>query len=222
MPADVVLVRARVPPKDVQHPARVLERLAAVVALDEADHLRGDLALVLEASDLRSQTCQQQARFRTARDQTYLQAREKPERHLRLRVDELLLHELERRERPLELLPLERVLACPLHAVLERAHRAPRDAVARVVQAAKRRAEALAVREECVAGHGDVVHEDRAGERAAQGELVLDRGRGEALHALLEDEPADFVVPLAARPDDEDVAVVVESAQDSTGTRCVQ
>ena len=64
------------------------------------------------------------------------------------------------------------------------------------------------MREERVVRDRDVVHEDRARERAAERELVLDGRRGEALHALLENEPADLVVPLAARPDDEDVTVV--------------
>ena len=213
VPADMVLVRARVPAQNVQHPARVLERLTAVVALDEADHLRSDLALVLEPSDLRSSTRQKRTpRHSTETPRpwrpTHLQAREQPKRDLRLRIDQLLLHELERRKRPLELRALERVLARAVYAVLERAHRAPRDAEPRVVQAAEGRAEALPVREERVVRDRDVVHEDRASERAAEGELVLDGRRGEAFHALLENEAADLVVPLAARPDDEDVTCI--------------
>ena len=53
----------------------------------------------------------------------------------------------------------------------------------------------------------DVVHEDGAGERAAERELVLDRRCGEAFRALFEEEAADFVVPFAARPDNKEVTV---------------
>ncbi len=114
----------------------------------------------------------------------HLQARQQPERDFRLCIHELLLYELERRERALELLALERVLARPVHAVLERAHRAPRDPEPRVVQAAEGRAEALPVREQRVVRDLHVVHEDRAGERAPQRELVLDRWRAQAFGAL--------------------------------------
>ena len=62
----------------------------------------------------------------------------KPERDLGLHVGELLLHELGRRERPAELLAVERVLAGAVPAILRRAHDAERDAVARAGEAAER------------------------------------------------------------------------------------
>ena len=48
-----------------------------------------------------------------------------------MRVRELLLHELERCERPLELVPLERVFPGLRQTCLERAHHAPGDPEAR-------------------------------------------------------------------------------------------
>ena len=62
------------------------------------------------------------------------------------------------------------------------------------------------MREERIAPDGYAVHENGASERAAEGELVLDGWRAEAPGALLEQEAAYFVIPLAARPDDEEVA----------------
>jgi hypothetical protein len=44
-----------------------------------------------------------------------------------------------------------------------------------------------------------------AGDGGAQAELALDLRRGEALHALLEDEAADLAVVGLDRPDDEHV-----------------
>jgi hypothetical protein len=114
---DVVLVGDAVAAVHVAGDARDVERLAAVVALDQRDHL-GALALVDQAADA----------------QRALQA----ERDLGLHVGELLLDELVGGERPAELLAVERVLARRVPAELGRAHRAPGDAVARAVEAAER------------------------------------------------------------------------------------
>src|SRR5206468_11110420 len=92
-----------------------VERLAAGVALHDRRDLGRVLALVLEA----------------AQTQASLQ----PERDLGLHVGELLLDQLVRRERPAELLPVERVLARSVPAEFRGAQGAPRDAVARVVEA---------------------------------------------------------------------------------------
>ena len=86
------------------------------------------------------------------------------QRRLGLRVRELLLHELERRERALKLVPLECVRERAVDAVLERAHDAPRDAVARRVQAREGGAEPLGFGEERVVRDAHRVHEDGAGE----------------------------------------------------------
>lgn len=58
-----------------------------------------------------------------------------------MRVRELLLHELERRERSRELVPLERVFPGLRKTRLERAHHTPGDPVARAVEAGESGAE---------------------------------------------------------------------------------
>ena len=88
-----------------------VERLAAVVALDQRDHLRLGVAFVLEPADA--------------------QARLEAERDLGLHVGELLLDQLVGGERPAELLAVERVVARLLPAEFGRAQGAPGDAVAR-------------------------------------------------------------------------------------------
>src|SRR6185503_16223549 len=95
---------------------------AAVVALDQRDHLGLGLALVLEAAD----------------PQAGLEA----ERDLGLHVGELLLDQLVGGKRPAELLAVEGVVARLLPAEFGGAHGAPGDAVAGVVEAAERSAEA--------------------------------------------------------------------------------
>ena len=95
-----------------------MEGLPAVVPLHDADHLRRGATGVLQSSD--AQAC--------------LQAKG----YLRMRVRELLLHELERRERPRELVPLERIFPGLCETGLERAHHAPGDPVARTVEAGER------------------------------------------------------------------------------------
>lgn len=147
MAADMVLVRTSVPTEDVQDSARVFQRLATVIALHDADHLGRELARVLEASDL--------------------QAGVQSEDGFRLGVDQLLLDELEGRERPVELVALQGIFFCARNAVFQRTNCSPRDTkpaafllflilergttnVPRVVQASKWCLEALAMRQKCV------------------------------------------------------------------------
>lgn len=68
-----------------------------------------------------------------------------------MRIRELLLHELERRERPAKLVSLERILPGLRETRLERAHHAPGDPVARNVEAGERGAQT-----DC-AGHQGIV-----------------------------------------------------------------
>lgn len=199
------LVRSRVPAQDVQEYPCVMERLAAIVPLHDTDHLRRRATGVLQPADA----------------QAGLQA----ERDLRVCVGELLLHELERRERALELVPLERVLPGLRETRLERAHHAPRYPVARAVEAGERRAEADGAGHQGVLRRFDVVHEYRSCRGRAQRELVANSWRGEPLHALviyttpsetvervgktptclLEDEPAHLTVPLTPGPNYENI-----------------
>ena len=82
------------------HP-RDIESLAAIVALDDGDHLRSHPPLVEQSS--------------------HAQCALQSQRNLSLHVSELFLHELCGGERPAELLAVERVLASALPAVLGRA-----------------------------------------------------------------------------------------------------
>ena len=49
-------------------------------------------------------------------------------------------------------------------------------------------------------GHLHILHDDHPGDRGPQGELALDLGRGQALHAALKDEAAHLPV-VALGPD---------------------
>jgi len=191
-----------------------MKRLAAIVPLHDADHLRRGASDILQPPDA--------------------EARLQAEGDLRVRVGELLLHELERCERALELVPLERVLPGPRQTCLEHAHHAPRYAVSRAVQAGERRAESDGAGHQGVVRCFDVVHEDGPRRGRAQRELVADFCRGESLHALvncktfhsetreslaclLEDEPADLTVPLTPGPNNEDIPIARKAKEANPG-----
>src|SRR5262245_39248151 len=127
MAHDVELERDAVAAVHVARHAGDVQRLADICPLDDGDHLRRHLALVEEAADA----------------QGALQA----ERDLRLHVGELLLHQLRCRQRPAELLALQRVLARPVPAILRRPHGPPGDAVAGAVEAPERAREPRDVRQ---------------------------------------------------------------------------
>ena len=104
------------------------------------------------------------------------------------------MHELIGGERPAELLAVERVLPGGVPAELGSAHRAPGDAEAGAVQAAKRAGQSGHVRQQIFRRHEHVLHHDLAGDRGAQAELALDPRRGEAFHPALQHEAADDTV----------------------------
>src|SRR5437763_1501289 len=78
------------------------------------------------------------------------QASHYPEGDLGLHIDELLLDQLVAGERPAELAPSERVVARRVPAKFGGAERAPGDAVAGVIEAGERPAQALHIREDIV------------------------------------------------------------------------
>src|SRR5579862_9788788 len=94
-----------------------VQRLAAIVTLDQGDHLRRPSSIVHKPA--------------------YAQRRLQSERDLRLHVCELFLHELRCGERPAELLAVECVVARAPPAILRRAHCAPRNSVARSIKTAE-------------------------------------------------------------------------------------
>ena len=73
-----------------------------------------------------------------------------------------------------------------------RADRAPRDAVARLVQAHQRRLQAAASGQEVLFGDVAVVEDELGRDRGAQRVLALDLGRAEPGRPLLDEEPADL------------------------------
>src|SRR3954453_8608960 len=86
---------------------RDIERLAAIVALQHRDRLGRAASLVLEAAEPN--------------------ARDGPERALGLHVDELFLDQLVGGERPIELAPVERVVARRMPAEFGSAEHSPGD-----------------------------------------------------------------------------------------------
>lgn len=90
----------------------MLKRFPTIVALHYAHHLGRQPARFLET--------------------THLEARLETQRDFGLRVDQLLLDELERREGALELFTLERVRERPLYAIFQRADGPPGNTVPNV------------------------------------------------------------------------------------------
>ena len=124
VPSDVVLVAGCIPTQDIEQNAGMLQCLAAVVALHEADHLRRNLSLVLQPPHL-PYPLRQRSILTRGTERAHLQAGVETKYDLRLGVDEFLLHQLEGGERSAELLPLERVLASAVYAIFECAHSTP-------------------------------------------------------------------------------------------------
>ena len=94
-----------------------VERLAAIVALDDGDHLRRELVFIHQAADS--------------------QRAEQTERDFRLHVGELLLEELRAGQRLAELLPVEAILASTMPAIFGCAENTPGDAIAGAIEAAE-------------------------------------------------------------------------------------
>ena len=181
----VVLVRHPVAAVHVAGGAGDIQGLAAGVALGQRDRFRRGAALV-------HQPAQAQASLQADGD-------------LGLHVGQLLLDQLVGGQGPAELLALQGVVARRMPAELGGTERAPGDAVAGPVEAAEGPLEALHVGQQVLLRDLDVVHDDLAGDRGPQRELAFDLGRREALHALFQDEAADFVLGLGLGPDHEDV-----------------
>ena len=124
-------------------------------------------------------------------------------RDLGQHLGELVLDELERRDRLAELDARQRVVARRLEAAHRRAERAPGDAEARLREAIERRLQALGLRQDVRLRDPHVLQDELGRDRRAQRPLAVLQRRGEARRALLDQEPADDAVEL--RPDDGDV-----------------
>ena len=151
-----------------------VQRLAAVIALDQADHFRRGLAFV----------------HQPAHAQRGLQA----QGDFGLHIGQLQLHQLGGGQRAVELLAVQRVLAGGVPAEFRRAHGAPGDAVAGLVQAAKRAFQAFDIRQQVVVRHKHIVHDDFAGDRRAQRELAVNLRHAQARHAAIQNKATDFAL----------------------------
>mmetsp|Transcript_19535 Transcript_19535/g.28172 ORF Transcript_19535/g.28172 Transcript_19535/m.28172 type:complete len:354 (+) Transcript_19535:133-1194(+) len=184
VPDDVVLVRNAVPSQHVPGLPGHLQGLAAVVALDHADHLGHVLVGINQPPH---PECSLQA-----------------EGDLGVHVCQLQLHQLVAGEGCPKLLALQDVLPSLLHAELCSSHGSPGDAVASVVQAGEGPRQSLHGWEHVFSGHLHVFHENHASVGSPQGELAFNlRGR-QSGHALLEDESPD-VARVVLCPNHEDV-----------------
>ena len=105
MTHDVVFLADAIAAMHVARGTRNIERLAAIVALDDGDHLRRELALIHQAA--------------------HLQRALQPERNLGHRVGKLFLDQLRLRQRLAELHTIQRVLPRTMHAVFSRSKNAP-------------------------------------------------------------------------------------------------
>src|SRR5216684_7405131 len=124
----VVLVRDAVAAMHVAGGAGDVERLAAIVALQDRDHFGGVAARILEPPEA-------QARVQTKGD-------------FGLHVDELLLDQLVGGERAAELPALERIVARGVPAELGGAERPPSYPIARAVEAGERAAQPFDLRQQ--------------------------------------------------------------------------
>ena len=176
---DVILIDDAVAAVHVAGHPRDIQRLAAVVALQQADHLRRGVVLVHQPPEP--------------------QHRVQAERDLGLHVRQLLLDQLRRRQRAAEHHALQRVLPRRMPAELRRAQRAPGNAVARVVEAGERAAQPLDRRQPVLRRDEHVLHHDHAGDRCPQREFPLDLRLRQARHAAFQDEAAD-VAGIVLRP----------------------
>src|SRR5260370_9446763 len=151
-----------------------VERLAAIVALEDRDHLGRVLPHVLEPAEA-------QASVQTEGD-------------CGLHVDELFLDQLVGGERAPELTPIERIVARRMPAELGGAERSPGDPVAGAVEARERATQPTDARQQVLFRDEYLVHHNLAGGGRAQAELALDLRGAKPLHALFQDEAADYLV----------------------------
>ena len=184
MPDDGVLERHAVGSEDGPRRARDLQRPADVAHLAEAHLLGPQRPGVLHPSEVK----------RHKRSPVQL------ERHLR----ELLLRELVGGDRLPEDDALLRVLERGLEACPSRAHRAPDDPEASLVQAGERPAQGRRLRKDVVVRHADILEDELRRHGGPERELAVDLGRREAGHPFLDDEAADRTV-VGSRPDDRDI-----------------
>ena len=186
VPHDLEIFGNAIAAVHVPRHARHIQRLAAVVALHQADHFRCRAAFVHQPSDA----------------QRPLQA----QRDLCHHIGKLQLEQLRLRQGPAELVAVQPVLPGGMPAEFCGPHHAPADAVARPVQAAERAFQTFDIRQQSVFTNLDILHHDLAGDAGPQRQLAADlRGR-QALHPFFKDKALDLAaMRLGLCPDHEDI-----------------
>jgi len=183
---DVVLVADTVTSEHVARISGNVERLAARVALDHGDHLGSNLAHILQTTDL----------------QASLQA----QGDLSVGIGHLLLHQLEASKRDAELLAVQGVVASLGQAKLGGTEGTPGNTETSIVQASEGSLKTMDLGQQVLDRDLNIVHHDHTGDGSTEGELALDLGCRETLHALLENKALDLVaVRLILSPDDKDI-----------------
>ncbi len=163
-----------------------LQRLAAVVALDDRDHLGRSICFIQQTTDA----------------QAGLQAKADLGHH----VGKLQLEDLGAGDRLAKLLAVKPILTRGVVAELGRTKHTPADAIAGAVEAAERTFQPLDARQQRVLAHLYILHHDLAGDRGPQAELAADLRRRKALHALVQHKAADLAAMcLGLGPDHEDI-----------------
>src|SRR5581483_8594551 len=107
---------------------------------------------------------------------------------------QFLLHQLEAGDRLAKLHASLRVLQRRLEARARRAIRAPGDAVARLIQAGERAAQALDIGQHILSRYAAVGKMQLGSDRGAQGELLVDVAGAEAGGAALDQEAANAIL----------------------------
>ncbi|NRP42844.1 hypothetical protein XMM3392_003255 [Aliiroseovarius sp. xm-m-339-2] len=153
---------------------RDIQRLAAIVALDQRHHLGRGFGFVHQATDA----------------QSGLQA----QGDLGLHIGQFQLEQLHLRQGLAELFAVQPILTGTVPAGLSRPHRAPGNAVTRAVQTAKRTFQAFNIRQQGVFAHFHILHHDLAGDRRAQGQLAFDLRRAQPLGAFVQHKALDLAI----------------------------
>ena len=153
-----------------RHP-RNIERFAAIVTLDDADHFGCPSARI----------------HRAANGDCGLQAQPNFGQHIR----HFKLGYLVCRQRPTELVTIKLILPRTVETILRRAHHAPRNPVTRFVEAAERPTKPLHIGQHVFFWHKHFVHHDFASDRRAQAHFAFDLGEAKPLHPPLKNEAAN-------------------------------
>ena len=164
--------------------SRNLERLAAVIALEQRDRLRGSAPFIKQASESKTSVG--------------------AECDFCLHIGKFFLNQLICRKGSAELFPLQGVVARSVPAKISRAHRAPRDSVTRAIKAAEGALQTADFGEDILSWHENILHDDLTRHRGSQRKLSLNGGRAESFLLPLQNKPADHTF-IIFRPTDKDI-----------------